>query len=148
MYEVSPFLRCTIYVSVSTTFLTACLGAGYSLPAKIKNALIGFGIYTVYALAAPVLRSQGTEIPELVTDIFLAQYYVMTLWCLMLACFFTEFYSDEQAAERPKICYFQEKHDKATAHIFSAKPKNAELLERLDKTCIDGLKGALTPDMI
>ena len=56
VYEVSPFLRCAIYISVSTTFLTACLAAANSLPAKIKNALIGFGIYTLYALAAPVLK--------------------------------------------------------------------------------------------
>ena len=90
VYEVSPFLRCAIYISVSTTFLTACLAAANSLPAKIKNALIGFGIYTLYALAAPVLKHQGTEVPELVTDIFMAQYYVMTLWSLMVACFFSE----------------------------------------------------------
>ena len=80
-------------------FLTCYLntGAGCYMPPKMWFVLIGFVIYTLVQLAdfsKDMMGFSDYKIPELVADIALYQYYVMTLATLIALLFYSETYTN------------------------------------------------------
>ena len=70
--------------------------ARFSIPPKSKYALLGFIVYLAYSVADYMYRPLGHENRgSLLADLFLCQYYVTTLWTLVVAYSYTELYSFE-----------------------------------------------------
>ena len=55
VFAVSDNFRGFIYIAVAMNFLTAYIGAEFSIPSKIYYALIGFVVYIMYVLLVRVM---------------------------------------------------------------------------------------------
>ena len=97
-FEVSDTFKASTYPLIGMNFVTSYLntGAGYLLPPKMWFVLIGFVLYSlvqIFDYAKNLMGFTDFHIPELVVDIALYQYYVMTLVSFLALLFFSETYT-------------------------------------------------------
>ena len=97
---ISFLFRAFIYLIVFFNFLQAYISAGGEMPSKIKYVASGYFLYTTHVVVKFML-GHG-QVPELISDVALCQYYLMTLLTFMIHTYFSEIYIEVGAA---KISY-------------------------------------------
>ena len=83
---ISIYFRGFFCLVVCINFLQGFLAAGNELPSKAKYALSGFCLYSLHLICKFVLGRE--RVPELLSDVALCQYYLMTLLTFMIALYF------------------------------------------------------------
>mmetsp|Transcript_11257 Transcript_11257/g.14210 ORF Transcript_11257/g.14210 Transcript_11257/m.14210 type:complete len:189 (+) Transcript_11257:1-567(+) len=136
---ISTFFRLFIYMVVCLNFAQAYVAAGGAIPSKLKYTFSGFCLYASHAL----LKFGVVELPELLVDIVLCQYYLMTLLAFMIHVYFGEIYSEPGKA---KTVYMREVQGKTTVHIFT-KLRAQATYKTLDKALIIEFAAFMTKEM-
>ena len=121
------------------------MDAGFAVPSKVKYTVAGFAAYLAFSL----IRLLPIWLPEILADMALCQYYLMTLLAFVIHMFFGEIYN-EVGAE--KFAYSREKvseeDEEAHVHVYTAvKKERHESYTALDKEFITGFSEFMTISM-
>ena len=147
---ISLYFRAFFFILVGFNFLQSYISAGNELTSKIKYGFSGYGLYTLHIACRNILGED--MVPELVSDVALCQYYLMTLMTFMIQIYFAEIFSDKGAAKvaycRQKVVIADDSEGKAFAHVFQATDaERVDKYKKLDTLFIKEFESFMTYQM-